>query len=419
MTSHRDGLPVQEIGKGFNSTAPRTLRTVSRMLTWGLDQGATHCRLRVESPTPTQLPSTQKIDALRSWLDKMPSLHTVSIKIASDWSMIAHLNPEVAAVAALLSSKPTLTKLNLLSCRCDAGYFQALNPHFAATLVNSIGQLRHLTIDLNSKLPDFDIRACNNLTRIDFLGHLHTKGVSSLPTSIKALSANTLYSTAGTGFHGLTRLTALSFSLITRSLTNCLRGVTGLRELHIELGPCSDLYALGSHTNLRVLSIFAPRAACLDMLRHLPHLVDLGIRCRSLTSLAFLADATALTRLRVDELSWQAVPTLKLPHPGQLRTLILASPDFLQSHRQVRMISTLHSLERLDLSGSLGLHGERILPLASLTRLSALNLSHIAEPCAHSIEALVDALPALRVLALQGCGSISAASFGSWIEDSG
>lgn len=409
-------LPVQEIGKGFHSTAPKAMRTISKMLTWGVDQGTTHCRLRVESPTQTQLPSAQQIEDLRSWLDKMPAMNTISIKIASDWGMIKQLTPEVAGVAQLLGINTNITKMNLLSCRCDAGFFQALNPHFATALVKSIGRLQHLAIDLNSLRPDFDIRTCCNLTRVDFLGHFHTKSIASLPTNIEALSANTMYSTAATEFSGLTRLTALSFSLVTRSLANCLRGVTALQELHVELGPCDDLHTLSSHSNLRVLSICAPYAANLDVLRNLPHLVDLGIRCSCLTSLAFLADATALTCLRIHELSWQALLSIRLPQPSQLHTLILGHPNFMQHHKQLCLISTIDSLEKLDLSSSVGLHGERLLPLASLTRLSALNLSHSVALSVQSVGTLVNALSALQVLALHGCGSVANASFGSWTD---
>lgn len=386
---------------------------------WGVDQSATHCRVLVESPTQSQLPSShlQHIDDLSAWLDKMPELDTVTLKIASDCVVVNQSTPEVDAVAQLLSSRSSVTKLNLLSGRDNDGYFQALHPLFASTIINKMQRLRFLAIDVNSQLPRFNISTCINLSRIDFLGHFHSKAISSLPISIEALSANTMFSTSSADFGDHTRLSALSFSLITRSLASCLRGVTGLHELHVDLGHCSDVSVLSSHTNLRGLTICAPHVAKLDVLGGLPRLVDLGLRCRSLSSVAFLADATALTRLRLAEL--RALPSLLLPCPSHLHTLSLGQQDFGgENHTQLVRISKIGSIRRLDLRGSIGLHGERILPLTTLTRLSALNLSNSVELSADSIKTLVDALAGLVVLGLHGCGGVSAAAatFGGWVE---
>lgn len=383
---------------------------------WGVDQSTTHCRVRVESPTHTQLPSSQHIDDLTAWLDKMPALNTVSLKIASDWVVISQTTPEVVLVAQLLSSRSSITKLNLLSGRDRNGFFQALHPLFASTLVNSMTQLRSLAIDVNSQIPRFDISTCLNLRRIDFLGHFHSKGISSLPASVEALSANTMFTTSAADFSGLTRLSALSFSLITKSLASCLKGVTGLQELHVDLGHCIDLSVLSSHTNLRALTLCAPHVATLDVLGQLPHLVDLGLRCRSLHSVAFLAGASSLTRLRLFDL--QALPSLLLPCPSHLHTLSLGQQDFGgESYTKLLLISAIKSIRRLDLRRSVGLHGERVLPLASLTRLSALNLSNSVSLCADSIKLLVDSLADLVVLRLHGCGCrVSDSALGAWVN---
>lgn len=414
MTSH--ALPIQEVGKGFHSTATSSIRTVSKTLMWGVDQNTTHCRVRVESPTNTQLPSSQHIHYLTAWLDKMPGLHTVSLKIASDWIVVSHPTPEVVLVAQLLSSRSSITKLNLLSGRDKNGCFQALHPLFASTLVNSMRQLRSLAIDVNSHLPRFDISTCLNLRRIDFLGHFHSKGISSLPVSVEALSANTMFTTPAADFSALTRLSALSFSLISQSLASCLKGLTGLQELHVDLGHCNDLSVLSSHTNLQSMTLCAPHVATLDVLGQLPHLVDLGLRCSSLHSVAFLADATSLTRLRLFEL--QALPSLLLPRASHLSTLSLGQQDFGgESYTKLLLISTIKSIRRLDLNWSVGLHGERVLPLTSLTRLSALNLSNSVLLCADSIKLLVDSLADLVVLRLHGCDRlVSASTIGAWVD---